>query len=68
MECRIDANKAECACTYEPCPRKGKCGECVSYHLKSDELPGCVFPPEIERTYDHSFARFVEYFNARSGR
>ena len=68
MECRIDANKAGCACTYEPGLRKGKCCECVSYHLKSDELPGCVFPLEIEKTYDRSFARFVEYFNARSGR
>ena len=68
MECQIDANKTECACTYEPCPRKGKCCECISYHLKSDEFPGCVFPPEIEKTYDRSFARFVEYFNARSSR
>lgn len=68
MECRIDANKAGCACTYEPCLRKGKCCECVSYHLKSDELPGCVFLPEIEKTYDRSFDRFAECFNARSGR
>ena len=68
MECRIDANKAECACTYEPCPRKGKCCECIAYHLKSDELPGCVFSAEIEKTYDRSFARFAEYCNARSSR
>ena len=68
MECQIEANMAECACTYEPCSRKGKCCECLSYHLKSDELPACAFPPEIEKTYDRSFRRFVEVFNTRGGR
>jgi hypothetical protein len=67
MECNIEANKAKCNCTYEPCPRKGKCCECISYHLKMDELPACVFPPEIERTYDRSFARFAEFVQRRGG-
>ena len=67
MECLIEANQAKCICTYEPCPRKGKCCECIAYHLESDELPGCVFPPEVEKTYDRSFARFVKVFQARSG-
>ena len=68
MECQIKVNKAKCACTYEPCSRKGKCCECLTYHLESDELPACVFPAEVERTYDRSFARFVEVFKAKSGR
>ncbi len=70
MECQIDANKAKCACTYEPCSRKGKCCDCIAYHLRSDELPACVFPPQVEKTYDRSFARFVEVFadKARGGR
>ena len=68
MECQIDVNKAKCPCTYESCSRKGKCCECIAYHLKYDELPGCVFPTEVEKTYDRSFTRFVEVFNARSGR
>jgi hypothetical protein len=59
MECQLEINKAKCNCTYEPCSRKGKCCECISYHLESGELPGCVFPAEVERTYDRSFARFV---------
>ena len=67
MECNVEANKAKCACTYEPCSRKGKCCECIAYHLESNELPGCVFPPEIEKTYDRSFARFADVFNAGSG-
>jgi hypothetical protein len=59
MECNIEKNLTHCNCTYEPCPRKGKCCECVQYHLRMDELPACAFPPEVERTYDRSFARFA---------
>jgi len=65
MECRIGDNKAMCACTYEPCSRKGKCCECINYHKKHDELPGCLFPPEIERTYDRSISRFVKVYNRK---
>jgi len=65
MECNIEANKAGCNCTYEPCPRKGKCCECIASHLKYDELPACVFPPEVERTYDRSFARFVQVVQSK---
>jgi hypothetical protein len=68
MECNIKANKTKCNCTYEPCSRKGRCCECISYHLKMDELPACAFTPEVERTYDRSFARFVEVFQGRGGR
>jgi hypothetical protein len=68
MECNIQANKARCNCTYEPCSRKGKCCECISYHLESSELPACVFPPEVEKTYDRSFARFVQVFSGKGGR
>ncbi len=70
MECQIEVNKATCACTYEPCPRKGKCCECISYHLESDELPACVFPPDVEKTYNRSIGRFVEVFadRAKGGR
>jgi len=60
MECNISANKTICACTYEPCCRKGKCCECIAYHLRNEELPGCAFPPDIERTYDRSFTRFAQ--------
>ena len=60
MECHADRNLASCNCTYEPCPRKGKCCECISYHLKMEELPACVFPADIEKTYDRSFRRFAE--------
>jgi len=67
MECQIELNKAKCNCTYEPCSRKGKCCECLAYHLESDELPACVFPLEVEKTYDRSFARFVQLFSGKGG-
>ena len=67
MDCNIEANKGKCNCTYEPCSRKGKCCECISYHLKMDELPACVFPPDIERTYDRSFERFATWVRERGG-
>jgi len=69
MECQIDANRAKCSCTYEPCSRKGKCCECIPYHLEYDELPACVFPPEVEKTYDRSIAKFIQVFadKARGG-
>jgi len=68
MECNIEVNQARCNCTYEPCPRKGKCCDCIAYHLKADELPACVFPDDVERNYDRSFARFVRVYQERGGR
>ena len=58
-ECNIEKNKAACNCTYEPCPRKGMCCECVAYHRKSGELPACFFGKDDERSYDRSISRFI---------
>ncbi len=60
MECIQENNKARCNCSYEPCPRKHKCCECLHYHRKSDELPACFFTDEYERTYDRSVANFLK--------
>ncbi len=60
MECTIEKNKAACTCTYDPCSRKGKCCECVAYHRKNKQIPGCFFSEAGEATYDRSFARFVQ--------
>jgi hypothetical protein len=59
MECNIEANKQTCTCTYEPCSRKGKCCECIPFHRRMGELPGCLFSAEVERTYDRTIERFV---------
>ena len=63
MECNKAQNLQGCPCTYEPCSRKGVCCECISYHLKMRQLPGCCFPPDAERTYDRSFEHFARLVN-----
>ncbi|PXF60334.1 MAG: cytosolic protein [Deltaproteobacteria bacterium] len=60
MECQKEENIKRCNCTYEPCPKKGICCECIQYHLKRRQLPACCFPSEAERTYDRSFELFAK--------
>ncbi|MGI6188985.1 MAG: hypothetical protein GX041_03270 [Clostridiales bacterium] len=55
-------NLRNCACSYVSCNRRGKCCECISYHWSRKELPGCLFPPEVERTYDRSLKRFIQAY------
>ena len=60
MSCpNLEINVKDCGCTYVSCERRGKCCECLRYHRERNELPGCLFPPEIEETYDRSIERFV---------
>ncbi len=59
MECKRDENLQECNCSYGGCPRKGVCCECLQYHLRMKQLPGCCFPNDAEATYDRSFAHFA---------
>jgi len=59
-ECpRLDSNLRECNCSYPGCSRKGHCCECLHYHRKMGELPGCFFPNTVEKTYDRSIERFI---------
>lgn len=57
-------NLKKCTCSYDYCSRKGKCCECISYHRSRNELPGCLFPPEVERTYDRSIERFIQAYSS----
>ncbi len=59
QECKLQKNQSRCSCTYDPCPRKGVCCECIMYHNSQGELPGCLFPPDVERTYDRSVKRYL---------
>jgi len=68
MDCLVEKNRERCPCTYEPCPRKGQCCACVTYHRRSDELPGCFFSPAAERTYDRSVERYLRDRGAGGGR
>jgi hypothetical protein len=65
-ECNVERNLKDCTCTYEPCPRKGLCCECISYHRRHGELPGCLFPPDAERTYNRSISYFVSIWKGRA--
>jgi len=60
MECKKERNLASCGCTYNSCGRRGMCCECIQFHLKNKELPGCCFPPAAEKTYDRSFKAFAK--------
>ena len=59
--CNQDENAANCSCTYS-CSRKGLCCECVMSHRARGEIPGCFFPPEVERTYDRSIRALVNHY------
>lgn len=61
VDCNIDNLKTTCVCTYSTCSRRGKCCECISYHLKNNELPGCVFA-KISKDAEGSYNRSFEYF------
>ncbi|MDR0325797.1 MAG: DUF6485 family protein [Oscillospiraceae bacterium] len=58
MSC--EHNKSmKCTCTYN-CPRRGKCCECIAYHLKGGEFPACFFSEEAEKSYDRSLSRLMK--------
>jgi len=61
MECKNkEKNLKKCTCTYTSCDKRGICCECVSYHLKRGEIPGCFFSKKAEATYDRSVEAFIE--------
>ena len=64
-QCDQEKNLKHCTCTYEPCSKKGICCECIANHRSMGELPGCLFPKDVEKTYDRSIERFVKTFQER---
>jgi hypothetical protein len=64
IECEnLKKNLEFCNCTYKGCPRMGNCCACIRYHLAMRELPACVFPDDVEKTWDRSFKRFIETYS-----
>jgi hypothetical protein len=55
MNCTNGNNLEFCSCTYSACDKRGNCCQCVIYHNKRGELPGCFFSVEAEQSYDRSF-------------
>ena len=66
MDCDIKKNLSNCTCTYTSCSKRGKCCECIQYHWRSKELPGCLFPPDAEATYDRSLRYFIEVWKDKT--
>lgn len=64
-ECTQSKNMDHCNCTYDPCPRKGICCECLQYHWSKKALPACLFPDDVERTWDRSLSTFIKTWQAR---
>ena len=64
-ECKVEQNREMCGCTYTSCSKSGMCCECLQSHFQRGELPGCLFPEDVEKTYDRSIERFVQAFNER---
>lgn len=62
MECKKEANKKSCTCSYD-CVNAGVCCACVAHHRRKRQLPACFFPPEAEKTYDRSFEHFAKLVN-----
>jgi hypothetical protein len=61
-QCDKQANISKyCNCTYS-CPRKGKCCECLAYHRRMGQLPGCFFPDDEESSYDRSVDNFIRIY------
>ena len=65
MECKQKTNSKKCNCTYPGCPRHGICCECLEYHRSQNELPACLFPDSVEKTWDRSFERFIQVYDSR---
>ncbi|MCX6012232.1 MAG: DUF6485 family protein [Chloroflexi bacterium] len=63
--CSLEANNKMCNCTYQPCSRKGKCCECLVYHWSNNELPACLFPDKVEKTFDRSLKKFIEVYSGK---
>lgn len=55
-----EINLENCNCTYPGCPRKGICCECIKHHREVGEIPGCLFPDDVEKTFDRSVEKFIK--------
>lgn len=65
MECKKVYNQENCGCSYEGCGRKGICCDCLRHHKQNGQLPGCLFPSDVEKTYDRSIEKFIETYQER---
>ena len=58
MDCIATESKKHCTCTYD-CDKRGNCCKCIAFHQPKGQIPGCLFTPAGEKTYDRSFEHFA---------
>ncbi|MFW9918180.1 MAG: DUF6485 family protein [Candidatus Thorarchaeota archaeon] len=66
--CNTKRNLERCTCSYPGCSRKGYCCDCLDYHWKHQELPGCLFPKDAEKTFDRSLENFLKVWSEKLGK
>lgn len=59
MECQKEKNLERCTCTAG-CQLKGMCCECVAKHRAINQVPGCFFTQEGEKTWDRSIENYIK--------
>lgn len=52
-QCKKEKNLEQCTCSYG-CSKAGMCCDCVAFHRRRGEVPGCFFSKQGEATYDRS--------------
>ncbi len=58
MDCISTETKKHCTCTYAACDKWGNCCKCIAFHQPKGQVPGCLFTPAGEKTYDRSLENF----------
>jgi hypothetical protein len=64
-ECKVKENLKHCTCSYTSCSKRGICCDCIKSHRAQGELPGCYFPPDVEKTGERSIEKFAELVKER---
>ena len=58
MACECNSS-IKCPCTAS-CGMRGKCCECVAYHVEMRQFPACFFSAEGERKHDRGFEMLLK--------
>ncbi len=54
---QLEKNQERCTCLSTGCSRHSFCCECVAHHRSNNQLPGCYFSTEQQRSAGFSEMR-----------
>lgn len=63
-ECTKEKNLKNCLCTFS-CGKKGLCCDCITYHRRQGQLPGCYFPADVEASGERSIEALYKIVKER---